>query len=170
VTAGPRVTLVSVSVNQSVVFRPRRLRVVCWVSAIAVVILFTLISFGLHGSLGEGVPGTFQRGDQAAMIGLGVLVAMAIMLFARPRVVADERGMHVRNVLGGYDLPWEIVRAVRFPRGAPWARVELDDDDVVTVLAVQAADKQYALDAVRTLRGLLEAHRAQQPVAPADGI
>jgi hypothetical protein len=156
-------------VNQPVVFRPRRLRVVCWISAAIVVIVFTLISFGLHGSLGEGVPGTFQRGDQAAMIGLGLLAAMAILLFARPRVVADERGLHVRNVLGGYDLSWDIIRAVRFSRGAPWASVELDDDDVVSVLAVQAADKEYAVDAVRTLRGLLEAHRAQRPVAPADG-
>jgi hypothetical protein len=142
--------------------------VVCWVSAVTVVIVFTAISFGLHGSLGEGVPGTFQRGDQAAMIGLGLLAALGILMFTRPRVVADDRGIHVRNVLGGYDLPWDIIRAVRFSRGAPWATVELQDDDVVSVLAVQAADKEYALEAVRTLRTLLESHRPA-PVAPADG-
>jgi hypothetical protein len=136
------------------------------VSAVAVLIVFTAISFGLHGPLGDGAPGTFQRGDQAAMIGLGLLAALGIMMFTRPRVVADERGIHVRNVLGGYDLPWEIVRAVRFSRGAPWASIELEDDDVVSVLAVQAADKEYAVDAVRTLRTLLESNRA---VAPVDG-
>jgi hypothetical protein len=139
---------------------------VCWVAAAAVLIVFTAISFGLHGPLGDGAPGTFQRGDQAAMIGLGVLAALGILLFSRPRVVADGSGIHVRNVLGGYDLPWEIIRAVRFSRGAPWASIELDDDDVVSVLAVQSADKEYAVQAVRTLRTMLESHRA---AAPADG-
>jgi hypothetical protein len=139
------------------------------VSAIAVVIVFTTISFGLHGSLGEGVAGTFQRGDQAAMIGLGLLAAFGILMFARPRVVADEHGLHVRNVLGGYDLPWEIIRAVRFSRGSPWATVELEDDDVVTVLAVQAADKEYAVEAVRSLRALLESHRTAARVGSVDG-
>jgi hypothetical protein len=153
-------------VSQSVIFRPRRLRTVCWVSAAAVLIVFTAISFGLHGPLGDGAPGTFQRGDQAAMIGLGVLAALGILMFSRPRVVADERGIHVRNVLGGYDLPWENIRAVRFSRGAPWASIELDDDDVVSVLAIQSADKEYAVQAVRTLRTMLESHRA---AAPADG-
>jgi hypothetical protein len=156
-------------VSQSVIFRPRRLRAVCWVSAVVVVVVFAAISFSLHGALGDGAPGTFQRGDQAAMIGLGLLAALAILMFTRPRVVADERGLHVRNVLGGYDLPWEIIRAVRFSRGAPWASVELDDDDMVSVLAVQAADKEYAVEAVRTLRTMLESHRPQKQAAPTDG-
>jgi hypothetical protein len=63
----------------------------------------------------------------------------------------------VRNLLGFYDLPWEVVRAVKFNRGAPWVTLELEDDDVVAVLAVQAADKEYALRAVRGLRALHEA-------------
>ncbi|NJC72775.1 PH domain-containing protein [Planosporangium thailandense] len=154
--------------NQSVSFRPRRLRVVCWVSAVVVFAVFTAVSFGLHGPLGDGAPGSFQRGDQAAMIGIGVLAALGILLFTRPRVVADDRGIHVRNVLGGYDLEWGIVRAVRFSRGAPWASIELDDDDVVSVLAVQAADKQYAVEAVRALRAMLESRRAATS-APAEG-
>ncbi|MGC9668613.1 PH domain-containing protein [Planosporangium sp. 12N6] len=150
-------------------FRPRRLRVVCWVSAAAILIIFTAISFGMHGPLGDGAPGSFQRGDQAAMIGLGVLAALAVLLFTRPRVTADDRGLHVRNVLGGYDLPWENIRAVRFSRGAPWASVELDDDDMVSVLAVQSADKEYAVEAVRTLRSLLDSHRSAAPAAPHEG-
>ena len=154
--------------TETVVFRPRKLRRICWVAAPIVVVVFTAISFGLHGSLGDGAPGSFQRGDQAAMIGLGLLTAAGIMLFARPRVVADGAGLHIRNALGGYDLPWEIVRAVRFNRGAPWATVELEDDEVVSMLAVQAADKEYAVQAVRSLRTLLEANRATRAAA-ADG-
>jgi hypothetical protein len=150
----------SVLVSQPVSFRPRRLRVVCWVSAIAIAIVFTAVSFGLHGSLGDGAPGAFQRGDQAAMIGLGLLAAAGVLAFARPRVVADERGIRVRNVVGGYELPWEVVRSVRFGRGSAWAALELEDDDLVSVMAVQANDKEYAVEAVRSLRALLEANRA----------
>jgi hypothetical protein len=155
----------SVFVAETVSFRPRRLRVVCFGSAIAVVIVFMAVSFGLHGSLGGGAPGVFQRGDQAAMIGLGFVAAGGIMLLARPRVIADVNGVRIRNALGGYDLPREVVRAVRFNRGAPWATLELTDDEVVGMLAVQAVDKEYAVAAVRSLRALLEANRAAHAAA-----
>ena len=101
----------------------------------------------------------FEAGDQWAMIGLGVALAIGILMFTRPRVEADGTGIRVRNVIGGYELPWEVVRAVRFGRGAPWASLDLEDDDTVAVMAVQAADKQYAVEAVRTLRALLAEHR-----------
>ena len=150
----------------TVVYRPRRLRLVCTVSAAAVVAVCVAVSFGLHGSTGDG-PGTFQRGDQAAMIGLGVLFAIGIMMFARPRVEADENGLRIRNVVGGYELPWEVVRAVRFGRGTSWVTLDLADDDVVSVMAIQSSDKEYALEAVRTLRALLAQHGAAR-ATPAD--
>jgi hypothetical protein len=139
--------------------RPHRIRLVCWVAAGLVVILFTVIGTTLRGPIADG-SAAFQPGDQWAMIGLGVLVALGILSLTRPRVVADGRRVKVRNVIGGYELPWEVVRAVRFDRGAPWATLELQDDDVVAVMAVQAADKQRAVVAVGRLRDLLDAHRA----------
>jgi Bacterial PH domain len=132
--------------------------VVCWVAAVAVFVVFALVATGLRGSTGEG-RGVFEAGDQLAMVGLGALGALAVLLLTRPRVEADARGIRVRNVIGFYDLPWEVVRGVRFNRGAPWATLDLADDDVVAVMAVQAADKEYAVEAVRALRTLLEAHR-----------
>ncbi len=138
--------------------RPRKARVVCWVAAALVVVVFSAVATGLRGSTGEG-RGVFQAGDQLAMVGLGLLGALAILMFTRPRVEADARGVRVRNVIGSYDLPWEVVRAVRFNRGAPWATLDLQDDDVVAVMAVQAADKEYAVEVVRGLRALLEAHQ-----------
>jgi hypothetical protein len=153
-------------VTGTVVYRPRKLRVVCAVSAAAVVAVCVAVSFSLHGSTGDG-PGVFGRGDQAAMIGLGVLMGLGIMMFTRPRVEADENGLRIRNVVGGYDLPWEVVRAVQFGRGSAWATLDLHDDDVVSVMAIQANDKEYALEAVRTLRALLAQHGAAH-AAPAD--
>ena len=146
-----------------VVYRPRKIRWVAGGGALAVVTLFTAISFGLHGSTGFDNAGTFQRGDQSAMIGLGVLIGLGFLAFARPRVTADAAGIKIRNVVGAYDLPWSVVRAVRFDRHSPWAVLDLHDNDQVSVHALQAADKEYAVDGVRTLRAL---HRAAVETGP----
>ncbi|PRY27462.1 PH domain-containing protein [Pseudosporangium ferrugineum] len=139
--------------HEVVVFRPRRIRWVAGLSAAAVVILFTALSFGLHGSTGDGL-GQFERGDQTAMIGLGVLAALGILAFTRPRVRADADHVQIRNVIGNFDLPWSAVRAVRFDRNSAWAALELHDDETVPVHALQAADKEYAVEGVRALRAL----------------
>lgn len=144
--------------SQVVRARPRRTTVVCWVAAIAVVAVFSLVATGLHGSTGNG-PGYFQRGDQVAMIGLGVLAALGVLMFARPRVAADATGIRIRNLIGSYHLPWQVVRSVTFGPGAPWAAVELHDDDTVALMAIQASDKEYAVRAVAGLRALLAASR-----------
>ncbi|MEU5554347.1 PH domain-containing protein [Micromonospora sp. NPDC047793] len=137
--------------------RPRRIRLVCWISAAVLVVVFALIATTLTGPTGNGY-GSFQRGDQFAMIGLGVLFALGTLLFTRPRVEADAHRIRVRNIIGSYELPWEVVRGVRFDRGAPWAALELYDDDLLPVVALQAADKQLAVDGVRALRRLHQAH------------
>lgn len=146
-------------VSSSVTFRPQRARKVAIGAAIAVVVVFTVVSFGLTGSTGVG-KAVFQRGDQAAMIGLGFAFAAGILLFLRPKVEADARGIRVRNVVGSYDLPWEVVRAIRFERGVSFASVELHDDELITIVALQIVDKEYALAGVRALRGLFAAHQA----------
>src|SRR5262245_27621975 len=136
--------------------------------AVLMVVIFSVVATGLHGVTDSG-KGVFQTGDQFAMIGLGLLGALGILLMTRPRVWADARGIRIRNVLGGYDLPWEVVRSIRFTKGSPWASLELQDDDVVSVMAVQAADKEYAVVTLRGLRALLATHQAQAVAeTPAD--
>jgi hypothetical protein len=139
----------------AVSFRPKKIRLVAIPAAVAVAVLFTVLSFGLTGNAGfQDARMTFQRGDQVAMIGLGVLLGLGILAFCRPRVVADADGVHVRNVVGGYDLPWSVVRAVRFDRNSAWAHLELENDEQVAIHALQAVDKDYAVDGVRALRAL----------------
>ena len=137
----------------AVEFRPKRVRLVAALAAAAILISFTALSFGLKGSTGEGY-GQFRAGDQFAMVGLGVLGALGALMFTRPRVRADAAGIRIRNVLGGYDLPWSVVRAVRFDRSSAWASLDLHDDETVPVHALQAADKEYAVAGVRALRAL----------------
>jgi hypothetical protein len=154
-----------------VTIRPRKVRRVCWVLAPVVVVLFTVLGVLLSGSASEG-DAPFQTSDRVAMVVLGLFVAAAILLFTRPKVIADTTHIKITNVIGGYDLPWAVVRSVRFDRGNPWVSLELQDDDVVAVMAVQAADKDHALASVRTLRTLLAASSAPSsapsnpPLAP----
>jgi hypothetical protein len=133
--------------------KPRKASKVAYVTAGLILVIFTLVATALTGSTGEG-PAVFRTGDQAAMIGLGICGALAALAFARPRVRGTAEGIWIRNVFGTYELPWSAIREVRFERGHPWVTLEMADDDTLSVLAIQAADKEYAVEAVRGLRAL----------------
>jgi Bacterial PH domain len=144
--------------------RPVRLRRVAVGIAAVVVVLFVVIAALLGQTSSEGVE--FGPGDQIAMVLLGLLAAAGFLLLARPSVVADLDGVRVRNIVTTKDVPWEVVRAVSFPDGSPWAMLDLADDDQIAVLAVQAADGQRAVAAVRALRALHARHAAGEGHGP----
>ncbi|MEV6640872.1 PH domain-containing protein [Amycolatopsis sp. NPDC051371] len=142
------------SVQTLLVIRPRRALMVCSVLAVALLAVFVVVAVLLRNG-NTGVH--FQRSDQAAMIGIGILLACGVMLFAIARVRADAEGIEVRNVLITRRFAWDDVLSVSFPDGASWARLELPDDEYHAVMAVQAVDRARAVEAVRALRKL---HRA----------
>jgi hypothetical protein len=142
--------------------RPVKGTRIAWILAVVVVAVFSAVATTLRGTTESG-KSAFQAGDQWAMIALGVLGALGILLFTRPRVEADATGIRIRNLVGGYDLPWNVVQSIQFNRGAPWASLELRDDDLIPLMAIQATDKGYAVAAVRGLRSLLaDAQAAEQ--------
>ena len=118
-------------------------------SAVAVGVLLKISSTGV----------IFQTADQIAMALLGVIIAGAVLLFARPRMRIGAPGVAVRNLFGYRLIPWSDVVGVTFPRGARWARVDLPDDEYVPVMAIQAVDKERAVDAMDRVRGLLVRYR-----------
>jgi hypothetical protein len=138
--------------------RPVRLRRVAVAIAAVVVATSVVIAVLLGGTRSEGV--VFGPGDQVAMVVLGLLLAGGVLLLARPSLEADVRGLHVRNILVSHDVPWEVVRDIAFPDGSPWATLELADDDQLALLAVQAADGERSVAAVRGLRALHARHSA----------
>ncbi len=142
--------------------RPRRVRVVAAVSAVVLIAVFSVVA-ALLRKTPTGV--YFRVSDQVAMVLLGVLLAGAALLFARPRLRADADGVEVRNLLFARWLPWELVLAVSFPDGTPWARLELPDDEYIAVMAIQAVDRQHAVRALRSLRAL---HAEHAPFARPD--
>lgn len=123
-----------------------------------VVVAAVILAVVMPGGTATAVAG-FGLADRLGLVGLGLIGAGALLWLTRARVVADRSGVRVRNLLGEVALSWELVREVRFEPGASWATLELHDDEVMGVLAVQAVDKERAVVAVRALRAL---HAAAQ--------
>ena len=142
------------NVKTLLVIRPRRAMIMCSVLAVALLAVFIVVAVLLRNG-DTGV--RFQRSDQAAMVGIGILLAAGVMLFSIARVRADAEGIEVRNVLVTRRFAWSDVLSVSFPDGASWARLELPDDEYHAVMAIQAVDRDRAVEAVRALRKL---HRA----------
>lgn len=134
--------------------RPKRIRRYLLPVAAAVLVVAVIAGVRLRDSA-TGV--NFTVTDQVAVIGLGLLVAAAVVLPLRPRVRADATGVEVRGLLGTREVPWSVVRSVSFPDGAYWARLELDADEYIPLIAIQATDGERAVAAIRDLRAL---HRA----------
>lgn len=145
--------------GEELIARPRKTSVFCWIGAVAVAAVCVLAATAMGGKTEGG--GVFHSADAYAMVGLGILAALGILAFARPRVWADSRGLRVRNLFNTVTVPWQVVRAVRFARGASWASLELADDDELSVMAIQAVDAETALAAVRRLRELLAESRGE---------
>lgn len=97
----------------------------------------------------------FQTADQVAMGALGLVLAGAVLLFARPRLRVGSAGLSVRNLLGDRIVGWSEVIGVSFPGGSRWARIDLADDEYIPVMAIQAVDKDRAVAAMDTVRSLL---------------
>ena len=136
---------------QSLVVRPHKVRFIVIPVAVALVVIFVVVAVLLKNSA-TGV--RFDTPDQVSLAAIGVALALGALVFVRPRVVADRQGVQVRNALWGQTVPWSVIRSVSFPDGAPWARLELPADEYVPMVAIQAADRERAVLAIRELRAL----------------
>lgn len=143
------------------VLRPRRLLIVCRLAGATLVVVFGIVAYLLpRGSAGGQ---QFGLPDQIAFFCIGALLAWAVLMFTRARVIADERSVRVRNYAGEKDIPWQVVAGVRLDDSSPWASLDLHDDDTIALLAVQANDGATAVDAVLELRRLLAVSRGAAP-------
>ena len=118
------------------------------------VVLGVLLKAGSTGVI-------FRTVDQVGIAGLGVVIASAVLLFARPRLRVGPYGLGVRNLLGERLIAWPDVVDVSFPAGARWARVDLADDEYVQLMAIQAVDKQRAVAAMDAVRELMARYRSK---------
>ena len=140
------------------------MRLLCALVAVVVVAGMTVVALSLQSS-STGVV-AFGPVDQVAIGGLGLVLGAGILFLGRSRVDADAAGIRWRNVVLQHELPWSAVGAVAFDRKSSWASLVLRNDDEVALFAVQAVDKERAVQAVEGLRALLAAARAQEPAPP----
>ncbi|GAA4792456.1 PH domain-containing protein [Actinomycetospora chlora] len=131
--------------------RPVRIR---WVASIIAAFLFAF--FGAGALLVFVAPSgfIFRAADQVAMVVLGALLAGGALLFTRPRLRAGPGGVEVRATILTRRVPWSEVVAVTFPDGAQFARLDLPDDEYLTISALQAVDRGHAARGVTALRRL----------------
>ena len=134
------------------VLRPRLTPRLAWVTAAVIAVAGILVAI-----FNNRASGAYLRpADQFSMAGIALLIAAAVLLLTRPRLKVGPHGLAVRNVLDYRLIPWNDVVDVSFPPGKRWARVDLDNDEYVPVLAIQVIDKQGAVAAMDTVRDLMD--------------
>jgi len=131
--------------------RPRKITILAAIAS-AVVVGVSVIAGLLLQDVNEGI--SFRTSDQIGLIGIGLVLAGAIMTTARPRLRVTEAGLLVRNVLGDKFFAWELVIRVAYPPNAPWAQLQLPDDELHPVMAIQALDRGRAVHALEQVRRL----------------
>lgn len=121
---------------------------------IALVVGAVLVACGV--ALPETTDGVqFTVADQVGVAGTGVLIAIGIMCFARPRMVADASGVDTRGFWGGYrHIDWDLIVAVEFPPRRHYARLVLPGDELIPLYAVQRADGEASVAVMEGLRAL----------------
>lgn len=133
-----------------------------WTPIVAYVAAFLILAAHVAGGLLLKIGSTgvvFQTADQVAMGLLGVVLAGAVLLLTRPRLLVGSAGLSVRNILGYKLIRWPDVVGVSFPIGSRWARIELPDDEYIPVMAIQAVDKGRAVDSMDAVRELVARYR-----------
>lgn len=133
-------------------FRPRRGRVLPLVMAGVAVVVCTVVAIGM------GAGGAWQVGDQLALVGLGLALAAFLGRYASIKAVPGPTGLTVRNLMLTRTITWDEIIEVRFPDGAPWVTLELDDGDELAVMAVQRADGQVAREEALRLARIVDRH------------
>lgn len=137
-------------------FRPVRTRRVAIGFALAQAVV--LIALAVLAP-GDG-PIPWHWYDRAGIVLLALATAWVLSRFARLRADPGRLGLTVRNVIRRTDLDWAQIVAVQFGEGDPWVMLDLDDGDVLAVMAIQRADGPRAMAEARRLASLVATHTA----------
>lgn len=136
-------------------FRPRTMRRAAIATASVIAVAGVIVAV-----LDNRSSGAYMRvWDQIAWGGMALLIAASVLILLRPRVRVGPAGLLVRNVLEDRLIAWNDVVDVSFPPGKRWARVDLDSNEYVPVVAIQSVDREYAVEAMDTVRKAMARYR-----------
>lgn len=124
---------------------------------VAAIVAVAFIICGL--ALGHTSNGAhFTTADQFGIAGTGILVAIGILAFTRPRLRADADGLDVKAFFGGWrHIDWDLVVAVEFPPKVRFARLVLPGEELIPLFAVQRGDAERSVEVMQQLRQLFAA-------------
>jgi Bacterial PH domain len=136
------------------VFRPRRARIIVYVMAVAMLATLVWIAFALPSG-GEHHWGNDSR---AALILTGVAIGFLLHRLAAIRVVTDDDGVTVVNVVRRRRLEWAQIVGVRFSRDDAWLVLDLDDGEVMQAMGIAHSEGAAAQKAAREFAQLVNVH------------
>jgi hypothetical protein len=135
-------------------FRPQRTRAV--VLAVSMALILTLVIVALilpdTGSTAWSVP------ERVAFAAIGPAISAGLYLLARPKIVADERGLTIVNTARTQQLEWAQIVRVNLRPGDPWVLLDLDSGEVLPAMGIQASGGKAARRAAGELRALVDEH------------
>lgn len=135
-------------------WRPTRTVVVIY--TVAVLVLVTMVTIAILLPYDGGRPWNVR--DRVLFALIGVIAAGFLHVLARCRVVADERGITVVNMLRTRRLDWAQVVRVNLRPGDPWVYLDLDDGETLPVMGIQSSGGMSAREAAAQLRALVDVH------------
>jgi Bacterial PH domain len=136
------------------VFRPRRARVIVYF--LALVMLGTLIWIAF--ALPSGGEHHWGNDSRAALILTGVAICVLLHRLAAVRVVADDGGVTVVNVVRRRRLAWAQIVGVRLSQDDPWLVLDLDDGEAMQAMGVARSEGAAAQKAARDFARLVNEH------------
>ena len=142
--------------SESRTWRPQGLRIVATAALVSVIVLTVAVYIALGPELRTHFT-LWQRISTVVMFVAAGVVWWALM---RCSLRATDTQVVVTNGYRRYRYEWAQVVAIRFPQGAPWPTLDLDDGTSRSVVGVQASEGRRSREAVREFRALLDAHNA----------
>ncbi len=138
------------------VFRPRRGRRVALTMAVLSLLIFIVGALSLPWV--DPLYGGWGVLDRLLLMSCGVAVAALLWRFASIRAVPSTKGLVIRNLITTRSLEWAQIIRVQFGGGAPWVSLDLDDTDIVAVMAIQKADGGFGQAEAARLSALVQVH------------
>ncbi|MCZ4120388.1 PH domain-containing protein [Streptomyces sp. H39-S7] len=143
-----------------VTFRPVRTRVALLAIGAGLLVVLTVVALMMPSDGAQ----PWGPGDRATMIITGVLIFALLAVLSRPKVVADDAGVTVVNLVVRRRLAWAEIVKINLRTGDPWAYLDLTDGTSLAAMGIQpGGGRDQAIRAARQLRALAEARGSGQP-------
>ncbi|MDQ1629148.1 MAG: hypothetical protein QOI54_2892 [Actinomycetota bacterium] len=136
------------------VFRQRRARVVVYACAALLFAALTFIALALPS---EG-PHPWGTGSRVALVLLALAGVGLLHRLAAVRLVADDDGVTVVNVVGRRRLEWAEIVGVRLSPDDPWLVLDLADGETMSAMGVARSEGQQGQEQALAFARLVNEH------------